>query len=51
MKPNNLFHGFSRKCNIPRRQKAIQAILSLFWLKPKDERPEWLVNEVNSLLD
>ena len=35
-------------CNLPRKQKAVEALFSLAWRKPKTERPAWLIKELNS---
>ncbi len=36
------------KCEIPRKPQAIEALLGLAWLKPRKDRPQWLVNEISS---
>ncbi len=37
-----------RVCTIPRKHEAIEALLVLAWRKSKNERPIWLINEINS---
>tara|TARA_Y100001968_G_C19353158_1_gene715789 strand:- start:690 stop:836 length:147 start_codon:yes stop_codon:yes gene_type:complete len=34
-------------CNLPRREQAIEALLSLAWKKEKKKRPTWLVKELS----
>ncbi len=37
-------------CQIPRKGKALEALLSLAWKKNKKHRPKWLVEELESIL-
>ncbi len=34
-------------CSIPRKQKAIEALLLLAWKKEKKERPRWLIEDLS----
>ena len=37
-------------CDLPRKQEAIEALLSLAWKKERKFRPDWLLDELNSYL-
>ncbi len=40
--------GNHLSCNLPRKKEAIRALLSLIWKKPKKDRPEWILTELNT---
>ena len=46
LKSQRIFKG--KTCEIPRRHEAIEALLMLAWKKSKQERPKWLIQEINS---
>ena len=35
-------------CDLPRKHKAIEVLLSLAWSKEKKKRPAWLIKELSS---
>ncbi len=37
-----------KACQLPRKHEAIEALLMLAWKKGKNERPEWLIQEINN---
>jgi len=45
----NFSKGIS--CEIPRKQKAIAALLSLAWKKRRKDRPNWIEEDLKSCLN
>tara|TARA_Y100001968_G_scaffold255478_1_gene241628 strand:- start:713 stop:886 length:174 start_codon:yes stop_codon:yes gene_type:complete len=45
----NFSKGIS--CEIPRKQKAIAALLSLAWKKRRKDRPNWIEEDLKSFLN
>lgn len=48
MKNETVSNLNGQTCQLPRKQKAIEALFSLAWRKTKKERPNWLIKELNS---
>ena len=48
MENKNIDHPKASYCDIPRKQKAVEALLGLAWRKGKADRPDWLLKELKS---
>ena len=48
MHATSLKRNSPQSCHIPRKRRAIEALLLLAWKKGKKERPGWLIEEVKS---
>ena len=46
MKPIHTPPPKGQACKLPRKQEAIEALLSLAWRKEKKERPYWVIQEL-----
>ena len=47
MEFTNLEDKKENACSLPRKQQAIEALLTLAWRKEKKDRPTWLIQELS----
>ncbi len=47
-KPLSLDKQTVSSCKLPRKNEAIEALLSLAWMKRRKDRPKWLIDELST---